>query len=58
MILVTKILIFKGKFNLCNAHDTIGSCNLFKMLLLCSLDIHHVDNMSNQNYLMVYVFFL
>ena len=33
MMLAT-ISIFKGKLNLCNAYNTIGSCNLFKMLLL------------------------
>ena len=33
------ISTFKGKFNLCNVYNTIEDLFLFKMLLLCSLDI-------------------
>ena len=40
---------FQRKFNLCNAHNTIGSVILFKVPLLCSLDIKLADNISNLN---------
>ena len=37
------ITIFKGKFNLCNAHNTIGSCNFVQNAILCSFGIQHAD---------------
>ena len=48
MILV-KITILNGYFNLAKTHNAIGSQNLYSKAFMCSLGIQHAYFMSNLN---------
>ena len=38
---------FNELSDLCNAYDTLGSLNVVKMAVICSLDIQYADYMND-----------
>ena len=50
-IMLVVITVFKGKFNLGNAHNTIGSCNFVEVASLCSVGIQLADYISKNTYI-------
>ena len=46
MILAT-LANLNGLSDLCNAYDTLGSCNFVQMAVICSLDIQYANYMND-----------
>ena len=46
MILAT-LANFNGLSDLCNAYDTLGSCNFVQMAVIRSLDIQYANYMND-----------
>ena len=45
--MLATLAIFNGLSDLCNAYDTLGSCNFVQMAVIHSLDIQYADYMND-----------